>query len=214
MSVEMVVGVMAGDRPRSRIAAALAREGIGPDVEAGSIDELVAACADRRPHVVVVAGADDPSPAVRRLTRELPRTRLVALVPAADRTVVRAALLAGADGVVVAADLPVTLPLTVRAVWAGQTAVPAAARAVLETAELSRRESEVLDLVSAGLSNAEIAQRLCVTEHTVKSHVGSLFTKLGVRSRSEAIEANAQIRASAESSSERAPACTVNGGTA
>jgi len=212
MTDEIVVGVVADGRPRARIAAALAREGIAPDVEAASIDELVAACADRRPHIVVVAGPDDVSAAVRRLTRDLPRTRLVALVAAPDRTVVRDVLLAGADGVVVVADVPVALSVTVRAVWAGQTVVPIAARATLETAEISQREREVLDLMSAGLNNADIAERLCVTEHTVKSHVGSLFTKLGVHSRSEAIAANADVRARFGSPMERACTRAVNGG--
>jgi DNA-binding NarL/FixJ family response regulator len=212
MTEEIVVGVVADGRPRARIAAALAREGIPPDVEAASIDELVVACADRRPHVVVVAGPDDLSATVRRLTRDLPRTRLVALVPAPDRAVVRDVLLAGADGVVVAADVPVTLPVTVRAVWAGQAVVPIVARGTLETAELSQREREVLELMSAGLSNAEIAERLCVTEHTVKSHVGSLFTKLGVHSRSEAIAANADVRARFGSPLARVCTRAVNGG--
>jgi DNA-binding NarL/FixJ family response regulator len=192
MSEEILVGVVAEPRPRSRVAGALARDGIRAVIEAGSIDELVRACADRRPHVAVLVGGPDPGPELRRLTRSLPRSRVVAVVPASDRDAVRGAVLAGADGVVVAADLPATLPVTVRAVWAGQTAVPSVARAVLETADLSQREREVLDLVAAGLSNAQIADRLCVTEHTVKSHLGAVFTKLGVHSRSEAIAAHAQ----------------------
>jgi DNA-binding NarL/FixJ family response regulator len=198
MSDEIHVGVAADPRPRARVTGALARDGILSVVEAGSIEELVRECADRRPHVVIHVGGADAGPSLRWLARSLPRTRLVAVVPGPDRAIVRDALLSGADGVVVAADLPVTLPVTVRAVWAGQTVVPSAARASLEIAELSHREQEVLDLVAAGLSNAEIADRLCVTEHTVKSHVGSLFTKLGVHSRTEAIAAHAQAAAASD----------------
>ena len=52
---------------------------------------------------------------------------------------------------------------------------------------LSRREREVLELLARGRSNREIAQSLYVTEHTAKYHVASLFNKLGVTSRAEAV---------------------------
>jgi two-component system, NarL family, nitrate/nitrite response regulator NarL len=52
---------------------------------------------------------------------------------------------------------------------------------------LTRRELEVLQLLSQGLPNKRIAQRLGISEHTVKFHVNALLGKLGVQSRSEAI---------------------------
>jgi ATP/maltotriose-dependent transcriptional regulator MalT len=58
---------------------------------------------------------------------------------------------------------------------------------------LSRREDEVLRLVAAGLSNKQIAQRLIVTQNTVKSHVTSLFNKLGVDSRAQAVAVAAHL---------------------
>jgi len=53
--------------------------------------------------------------------------------------------------------------------------------------KLSAREKEVLKALTAGLSNKEIAQQLCITEQTVKTHISSIYRKLNVRGRSQAI---------------------------
>lgn len=60
--------------------------------------------------------------------------------------------------------------------------------AALESLGISKRELEVLELIAQGLSNREIAEKLFLSPHTVKSHSSSLFVKLGARRRTEAIK--------------------------
>jgi len=69
--------------------------------------------------------------------------------------------------------------------------VPSDERAPIEP--LTRRESEVLQLLAQGLSNKEIAQRLKVSEHTAKFHVNAILSKLGVQSRTEAVVKAARL---------------------
>jgi DNA-binding NarL/FixJ family response regulator len=84
----------------------------------------------------------------------------------------------------------------VRAVNSGGSLLgPAVAERLLERAgsdgtapeNLTPREAEVLGLISRGLRNREIAERLYVTERTVKFHVGSILAKLGAHNRTDAV---------------------------
>src|SRR5204862_128096 len=70
---------------------------------------------------------------------------------------------------------------------ASQVVVPPMTRAWAVRPPLSHRENQTLALLALGLTNAEIAHRLYLAESTVKCHLTSIFSKLGVRSRNEAI---------------------------
>jgi DNA-binding NarL/FixJ family response regulator len=116
----------------------------------------------------------------------LPDARVI-VIATADANGVHKALEAGAHGFVFEVDLAETLAPTVRAVLAGQLVVPPMTRASVVRPPLSHREKQTLGLLVLGLTNAEIGRRLYLAESTVKCHLTSIFSKLGVRSRNEAI---------------------------
>lgn len=122
---------------------------------------------------------------LRRLRRELRKPALVVISSPATGTGVRRALDAGAVAVVFEPEIESTLAVTVLAVASGQSVVPRKLRASVERPAFSHRERQVLALVSKGLTNGEIAEKLLLAQSTVKSHLSSAFAKLGIRSRKE-----------------------------
>jgi DNA-binding NarL/FixJ family response regulator len=114
------------------------------------------------------------------------RTPIIVCSPPAGARAVRRAVEESIDGLVWETDIEARLAVTVAAVVAGQVAVPRELWRRMERPELTNREKQVLGLVVMGLSNGEIAEKLYLTESTVKSHLSSGFRKLGVASRAEA----------------------------
>ena len=120
-------------------------------------------------------------------------TRVVMLTAFSDRDRVVAALDAGAIGYLLKDSEPQEVLEAVRAAARGDAPLaPRAARELLaarseeQRADLSKREREVLALVAEGLPNKLIARRLEISEKTVKTHLTSVFQRIGVSDRTQA----------------------------
>jgi DNA-binding NarL/FixJ family response regulator len=182
----VVVGT--GERTRA-IAAALAVEPHGGQLrEVESVEMLAALGVDADTIVIFACDVDSPSEmaTLRRLHREVREPAILTVLPTVTATGVRRALDAGADAIVFEHELEQTLAVAVTAVGSGQSVVPRKMRTSVERPAFSHRERQVLTFVSEGLTNAQIAERLFLSESTIKSHLSSAFAKFGVRSRREA----------------------------
>ena len=177
-----------------------------PDItvvaEAESGEEAVRLAAEHAPDValmdLIMPGMDGVE-ATRRLTARSPRTNVVMLTSYHDDEHIFPAIRAGALSYVLKEVGPEELADAVRKAAAGEAVLHprVAARVVRELhgarrdepnafRELSDRELEVLKLIADGLSNAEIAGRLFVSEKTVKSHVSNILGKLHLADRTQA----------------------------
>jgi DNA-binding NarL/FixJ family response regulator len=139
--------------------------------------------------VLVVSGGSAPEQrisTVGRLCERGPGVAVVVILQSIGDGVARAMIAAGARGVVLRSQLDQTLAPTVRAARIGQITIPQPGRRQIFPPALSHRESTVLAMVSRGQTNAQIAESLFLAESTVKSHLRSVFAKLGVNSRREA----------------------------
>jgi two-component system response regulator DesR len=114
-----------------------------------------------------------------------PDTRVL-LMSGVGRISPQAAQAAGASGFVSKDRSAEEVAMAVRMVGTGMT-VFARQEEEPAAAPLSEREREVLSLMAAGETNAEIAARLYLSPHTIKDHASSVYRKLGVRNRAEAV---------------------------
>jgi DNA-binding NarL/FixJ family response regulator len=136
--------------------------------------------------------------ATRRLVDEGTRARILVLTTFDLDEYVYAAIRAGASGFLLKDVEPAELVDAIRVVAAGNSLFgPAATERLLarfaepptgrSLEELTDRELEILALLATGLSNAELAERLFLSETTVKTHVSSILRKLRVRDRVQAV---------------------------
>ncbi len=132
---------------------------------------------------------------VRRARSSVPRVKAVVLAPTYDESEAEQALAAGAFAYVVETTHPEDIRAAIRqgfqtSVYLGageagsQPSVPT--RRPEGHEPLTKRELEILRLVSDGASNADVARKLWVTEQTVKFHLSNIYRKLGVANRTEA----------------------------
>jgi two-component system, NarL family, response regulator LiaR len=199
---------------RTGVRAALQDAGLVVIAEADNGRDAIDLAVHFRPDVVlmdvVMVGMDGIS-ATRAIAERAPEVRVVLLTSSQDAELAMIGLRAGADGhLVKGADLD-GLAAAVRSAAAGEPVLaPAVARRLIERlralpdgglgvrpvrSTLTSREWEVLDLLCAGLSVDEVADRLVLARDTVRTHVKRILRKLGVHSQAEAIEMANGIRA-------------------
>jgi NarL family two-component system response regulator LiaR len=145
----------------------------------------------------------DGATATREIRARCPNTHVIALTSFPEEDLVPRALRAGAMGYLLKNVGLNELACAIRGAAAGRATLAVEALRILvqqatpppaQVSDLSVRENEVLKLMTEGLGNAGIAERLIIAPATVKFHVSSILGKLGVQTRTEAVALALQNR--------------------
>ena len=173
--------------------------------EAGNGEEAIDLASQLKPDILVMdimMPKFDGLEASRQIKKITPNTAILILTAYDDDNYVLGLLEAGATGYLMKSAKGQDLVEAVRAIRAGESVLhPKIIEKLLkqamvkpvETAEhkikelLSDREMEMLKLLATGMSNKEIAEKLCLSLRTVKAHMSNIFAKMNVASRSEAL---------------------------
>lgn len=167
--------------------------------EAHNGEEAVRICDQVHPDVVLmdlVMPGMDGAQATEALLEKCPDTQVIALTSFNEQELVKGVLEAGAIGYLLKNTDADELADAIRSAHAGKpTLAPEAAQALIRASRkpvkfqyhLTRREQDVLELLVQGLNNKDIAESLVVSKSTVKFHVSSILSKLGVSTRTEAV---------------------------
>ena len=167
--------------------------------EAGDGEEAIRLCERVQPDVILMdllMPKMDGVTAIKAIKTRWPQIQIIALTSFKEKEYVEGALKAGANGYLLKDVSAEELVNAVRRVTAGQPSLsPEAAQVLIHNVsepsqphiEMTGREKEILVLMVEGLSNNEIAERLIVSQSTVKFHVSNILSKLGVTGRTEAV---------------------------
>ena len=168
-------------------------EGLRVIAEAADGEEAILAHRTHQPDITLmdlrlpkISGAD----AITRIRREQPAARIIVLTTFDGDEDIFRALQAGAKGYLLKGMDAAELTDAIRAVYAGRSRIPAAVAEKLAGRmggpALTGRELEVLKRIVAGRSNKEIGSDLHISEATVKTHINSILSKMGVSDRTQA----------------------------
>jgi DNA-binding NarL/FixJ family response regulator len=188
---------------REGLRRSMSDQGFDVIGEARDGDEAIRMAEELQPEVIlmdVTMPEVDGVEATRQIRLQFPDIRIVMLTMHADQEVLAAAIRAGASGYLVKDCSTEEIASAVRMAASGETALsPQLAASMLnevrkldhpaseEERVITRREEEVLQLIANGCSTPEVAEKLFISQKTVKNHLASIYQKLDARDRTQAV---------------------------